>query len=232
MADKIKQISEFGNTPLWALAAIDSTTDPLSIGKGVRSESILLSTSFDEAGAGIKNSVQLTARGKKDGLEELGKPALENIKKLRHRLAPVEKARGEAIGKARAATKSTEEKIADLLMQGEIRRLLSEQIGGDPIQLKIVYHDAIAAGDFATATAIEEAPMLWPGRPDAETLEKWKAARLAVEIPELSEEVKDLTDCLGDCGAILDSVEKTIRDVSGLRANDGIEAIADGVEAD
>lgn len=227
MADKLKQLAEFGSNPLWALKApADSTTDPLSIGKGIRSETILLFSAFDEATAGIKNSVQLTAVGKKDGLTALGEPTIENTEKLRHRLAPVEKALGEAIGKARKETKSTEELIAGQFLQQQNYELLREQVGNDKNALRIAYRDALEAKDFSVCDAIEKSSRLWEARPDADELASWQAERLEAEQPELSEEVRDLTDCLADCVAILDSVEGTIRDVSGLPSDDGIEALA------
>ena len=231
--DKIERLAQFGNAGLWALKAnTDSPTDPLWAAKSVRREAITLISAFDDRAGEINDSREYTKEGKAKRLAEIGRANLEQLAKLRVRLEPVEKAKGQAIGKARAAEKTPEEKIADLLMQTEIRRLLAEQISGDPNQLKISYFDALAAKDWATLDAIEQAPQLWAGRPDAETLEAWKSERLAIETPELSEEVRDLTEALGDTGNVLDSIETSIRDVTKVRPNDGIEAVADGVQTD
>lgn len=225
--DKIERLAQFGNAGIWALKANDSPNDPLFAAKSVRREAITLISAFDDRAGEINDSREYTKEGKAKRLTEIGKTHLENLAALRLRLDPVTKAKDGAIAKARAKDKTPEEKIADLLMQTEIRRLLSEQISGDPNQLKISYFDALAAGDFATADAIEQAPMLWPGRPDADTLKQWQSERLAVETPELSEEVKDLTDALGETGAVLDSIEASIRDVTKVRPDDGISVVAD-----
>ena len=230
--DNLEKIARFGSRAEWEIVAPGTNSgNPLDAAKSIKSETILLFDHFDGKAAKIKDSRELTAEGKKIRLSELGKANLEQVVKLRERLDPVDKAKGEAIHKARTAEKTPEEKIADLLMKTEIRRLLAEQVNGDPNQLKISYFDALKAGDFATCDSIETAPMLWPGRPNAETLEEWQAERLAVEVPKLSEEVGYLSDALTDTGGILDSVEGSIREVSGLPVDGGIEAIANGETA-
>ena len=228
--DTIEKLAKFGSTPEWALIAPDlkNSTDPLTHAKGVWSEAQLISTAFDEVATSIKASPDLTATGKQKRLSEVGKAHLESLAKLRAKMTPVVTAQGAAIAKARTATKSTEDMIAGLLIQREIRDLLKEQIGDDPNALKIAYSDAIDAGDYTTCDAIENSPRLWEARPSVPELEEWKAARLEAEEPTLSAEVRDLSAALKDCGNILDDVEADIREVSGIHEDDGMAALTNG----
>ena len=225
--DKTLQLARFGSMPTWAITApgLKDSANPLDLAKGIWSEAQLIFSAFDESAGAIMASTEFTNEGKTTRLEKIREGHVENIAKLRARLAPVETAHGQSIAKARKATKSTEDVIADLLVQREIRDLLKEQVGNDPNALMIAYNDAVEAGDFTTCSAIENSPRLWEARPDAETLEQWKAVRLEAEEPTLSAEVRDLSAALKDCENILDDVEADIRQTSGVQEGDGMAAL-------
>ncbi len=227
--DKISTLARFGGSKTWSLIAsgLKNSTDPLDVAKGVWSETQLIHSAFEKAATAITDSVELSEIGKANELRKLGALRLEDIAKQRVRMVKVEEAYIEAVSKARTAEKTPEEKIASLLAQREIRDLLVAQVGNDQNALKIAYGDALDAGDFETCNAIENSPRLWEARPSADELETWKAARLEIEEPELSKEVGHLSAALNDCGNILDGVDEEIREVTGVRDNEGISTIAD-----
>jgi hypothetical protein len=228
MADNITALANFGSSPEWTFIAPGTGgSHPLDIAKSVLSETQLLATAFDENSKAINASSDHTPTGKAKRLADLGRSNLESLEKLRLRLSPVETAKGAAIAKAREKGGSTEDRLAALLMQTEIRRLLADQTEGNPNQVKITYRDALLAKDFATLDAIETAPMLWQGRPGNDDLEVLKAERLEVEIPELSQEVGYLSAALDDTGSLLADVERDLNRAAGKSEIDPIGAIAD-----
>jgi hypothetical protein len=221
--DQLKIISQFGSDPGWYDHAFGESIFVLA--KRIRSEQITLALDLDERAEKIRADINLSAQGKSNQLANLGIRARENAKNLKIELGPVEEAHQAAITKARTKGKSTEENIADLFLRTEIRGLLKEQIGGDEVQVKIAYYDALKRGDFATADAIETLPDLWPGRPSNDDLEAWQADRLEIEEPQLSHEVALLSEALNDTGNAFEQIEADIQRISGIEVEDNVAAI-------
>jgi hypothetical protein len=227
MADNITALALFGSNPEWTFVAPNTGSHPLDIAKSVLSETQLLATTFDEKSKAIRANGDYTQEGKAKQIADLGRSNLASLEKLKLRLAPVETAKGQAVAKARDRKGSTEEKLAAMILQGEIRRLLSEQTRDDQTQVKIIYRDALEAKDFDTLDAIESAPMYWQGRPGNDDLEVLKSERLEVEIPELSNEVGYLSNALDDTGSLLADVERDLSRAAGKSEVDPVGAIVD-----
>jgi len=58
-------------------------------------------------------------------------------------------------------------------------------------------------------------------------LEEWKAARLEVELPELSEKVRYLTDAVTDTTKVLDMVSNDVIHDGNLDGADNLKTIAE-----
>lgn len=205
--DSVKYIAKFGSVPEWELMAIkDSATDPLNRAKGVRSEAQTLWGVYSETAAAIHANDDYTAEGKSKKYNAAANKALDDLTELRKRLVPVEQALATEIGNAKS-TQTSDDRIAGLLEQAEIRRFLE----ADPTQTQLVYLDALSAGDFATMDAIESAPRLWPGRPKESVLAELQSQRLAVVDPRLGEQIRWLNEAIFDTNDTLDTVARDIR---------------------
>jgi len=172
--DKLVELAEFGNARYWEIMATGIGEDPLTVAKQVLSEAKLVATAFDEKVAGIKTNPDLSDQGRHHQIQIAAENHLENLENLLPEIAKVETARQKEITKAKAKSSSPEETLLARFEQSEIRRLIQETTGGDPIQTRILYFDALEDGDAATMDAIENAPRLFPGVPLPDEKAKWR----------------------------------------------------------
>jgi len=206
MPDKIQDIARFGRTPEWALIADKKNPkDPLTIAHHVRNEARLLLTAFNEQVDRIQSDKDLTQTGQASRIKEISVRSSESLEKLRATLSAVEEAKLMATENASARI-TPEEKLVATLEQTEIRRYLNEQTGGDALQTRIAYQDALEAGDFATMDAIEHAPRIWPGRLKDADLETLRTRRLEITDPRLGREVLLLDHAYADTTSVIDFV--------------------------
>lgn len=61
----------------------------------------------------------------------------------------------------------------------------------DVMQVKNLYRDAVISGDWRTAGAIEELPIVYPGRPLAEEMRELRQGRLEHEAPEVAKAIAE-----------------------------------------
>ena len=228
MPDNIFDLAQWGGSQEWELMATGiNPKAPLDVAKGIKSSAKLISSDFEKRIKVIHEDDELTDIGKKNAITKTAQTSMESLAKLKLELGPGLDEQLSAIAEARVKDKTPEERIEAMLALSEIRKLVTEQTEGDIVKTKIMYLDALEARDFILCDAIESSPRIWAGRPDPDTLEEWKAARLEVELPELSEKVRYLTDAVTDTTKVLDMVSNDVIHDGNLDGADNLKTIAE-----
>ena len=89
--------------------------------------------------------------------------------------------------------------------------LMAAHIPADPLKLRAMHADALAARDFETCELIERLPAAHPGVQSADMLATLRNDRVAIENPQAVQTLRQHDRFVGDVDLAMDAVRATIR---------------------
>lgn len=137
-----------------------------------------------DAASAAKASKELTPLGRREAVKKIVAQALEAMKPLDAKVAAI--AASAAAKRTKAIQPPTAERTQEVLMlEREIRDRLA---GKDPLEVNVMYLNAIASGDWTTVNAIERAPsafaLITTEQREAGDMMKLRSSAMANEVIE------------------------------------------------
>jgi hypothetical protein len=227
--DQVYLDSRYGSAGAWTFTtASDDNGKPLGVAKRIRTGALKVTDDLFGKLTTLASDNRLKDEAKAADARDAGTKAIEALAELRGKVSTVRAAR-EKVRRRENGEDAPETQLMQFLRLSEIRHLLAEQHGADPLKIREAYLDAIRAGDFAVCDAIEDAPGIWGGKPDADTMAELVGQRIDSEDPVLSAELSDLHEAEREIVAVLNAAEAEVHDLTGA-ADDPVSETLEAAE--
>ena len=202
--DDIEKLAAFGSVvPAWR-EAVDTrggATGGLALAAVTFDLIERIGRDFEDDVSGLETDILLSDQGKAQRRQALAAESEERLAVARGHLRALREEAAAVRADAAGATDTSD------VLKAAIWRWLDRL---DPMQIEVAYRDAIAAGDTATADAIESLPSVHPARLAADRLATLQGERARAANPVAARRAAVIETAIADLEARLAAVEARI----------------------
>ena len=222
--DDIKEIATGLTTPSF-LQRLPETGEPLDVAGKIYRDIFAINRSMMEAVYSIDSNGNLSDQGKAAERKNVAKAKQHELKKSEAELSGLV---DHTVSKARKS-KEKENPLSDSAQQvrnQEIRRIISERVGNDGLEMQTMINELIETGEAGAIDAILDAPGVWPQSQLIPSYDELGAARIAMEDIKLGTSVAALIEADKELKGTIAAVENNISEF--FAPPDDIKELADG----
>lgn len=152
----------------------------------------------------------------------------------RRKIATIAREMRARLGTVRRYAQRLADEVEDMLSDGDFDPPASDTLKAaiwrslerlDPLQVELAYRQALAAGDLATADAIESLPVVHTARLEPDRLAQLKSERISAADPEAAKKAKLLERATQDVVARANSFERRLGSMASGDDTDGIASV-------